>query len=480
MTCGRQRGASTLLILLIMVLLLVAFFAAYTLSRVGSGGDERNETLRRLSVGAAALERYAGANGRLPCPADGAANTGLEKVDDFDPTKCKFGDTGTLPWLTLGLNSDAGLDAWGRKISYRVYTGNAGSLTQAGGINMVECDLVDPAIPAAPKTATGLCVPNANPLLRSTTAATFLAGKGLKVDDYGTNRADVAYVLISHGATGGGAWTLAGAMLPLPDGDELKNTQADNFVARAFSDPDDADKPNRHFDDLLAFATIPQVVKRAGLEARDWPEPPPPPPPPTIAVSFDRPTLAAALGSNPGADTGQSSINLTYVTVSALDSSGNAQDVSFVGSGPNQGIGGINNGGDLSSGVGGPDETLRIDLVDHRRKFAFALDGFGYQSTFFGLPIWFERVEVRFYDVSGATATLRSTVTKVGCHADGGMATFSIDAGADFNRVELTPLEATWFSTTNASSFLLSEVAVCDATVTICQTAAQTAANECP
>ena len=478
MVRGSQRGASTLLILLIMALLLVAFFAAYTLSRVASGGDERNETLQRLAAAAAALDRYGAANARLPCPADGAVNTGLEVLDDVDPTKCKYSDTGTLPWLTLGLNSDAGLDAWGRKISYRVYTGPQGSLTQAGGINMVECDLYDPA-PVA-KTATGLCDPHVDPLMHRTLATTFIANKGLTVNDYNKDRL-VAYVLISHGATGGGGWPVSGGnRLPMPGGDELKNTQADNFVARAFSDPDDADKPAKHFDDLLVFATIPDLVKRAGLEARNWPDPPLPPPPPTIAVSFDRPTLTGALGGNPSANTGQSSINFGYVTVSALDSSGNAQNVSFDGSGPNQGIGGVTNGGDLSSGVGGPDETLRLDLVDHRRKLAFALDGFGYQSTFFGFPIWFERVEVRFYDVSGATATLQSTVTKVGCHADGGMATFSIDSGVDFNRVELTPLETTWFSTTNASSFLVSEVAVCDATVTSCQTAAQTAANECP
>src|SRR6478672_9140606 len=193
---GRQAGASAVMILVIFVLLMVGFYALYTLSRVTGAGDERTDTQKRLAAAAAALERFAAANRRLPCPADGAASSGLEQ--QASAATCTYGATGTLPWLTLGLSSDAGLDGWGRKISYRVYTGNAGSLTQPGGVSMVDCDTVELTPGGATASAGGLgglCVTNADPYLRSTTPAQFLAGKGLTLDDYGTNHTDVAYVL---------------------------------------------------------------------------------------------------------------------------------------------------------------------------------------------------------------------------------------------------------------------------------------------
>ena len=52
---------------------------------------------------------------------------------------------------------------------------------------------------------------------------------------------NVAYVVISHGATGYGAWTISGSRKSYSDvkGDELKNTSANGpFTIRAFSDVD--------------------------------------------------------------------------------------------------------------------------------------------------------------------------------------------------------------------------------------------------
>ena len=477
---ARQRGASTLLILLIMVLLLVAFFAAYTLSRVASGGDERNDTLQRLSAAAAALERYAAANMRLPCPADGAANTGLEVLDDVDPaTKCKFSDTGTVPWLTLGLSRDAGLDAWGRKISYRVYTGNAGSLTQAGGTSMVECDLVDPAVPPAAKTATGLCVPNADPLLRSTTAATFLNGKGLRLNDYGINRTDVAYVLISHGATGGGGWTVAGTMLPLPGGDELKNTQGDNFVARAFSDPDDADKPNRHFDDLLAFATLPDLVKRTGLEARDWPDIA------TSSVTFDSSSVSAAAGQTiTSGDVGAATLDFGSATVSGFSTGGAATNISLD---PNSsgtatdGIGVVRAAdswlpgslSNLMSNYG--NEYIRIQFSQPGGQFAVTLNNFG---TYVAGETFTEQVQFKFYL---ANILVGSAITKGGCHADGGLASFTMTPAGPFDAVEIIPVAATGSAGgTSYTGLLVSEIKACTASTATCKTGLATGANTCP
>ncbi len=271
----RQHGGAGIMILMLMVLLMVGYLATYALYRVTTGGHERDQTTRLLAIASEALDQFAAANARLPCPADPTIDTGLEAP--ATAARCSF-DGGTIPWKTLGMNHDDAIDGWGRKLSYRVYDGNAGSLTQPSGVSMVECDTVEPT--AGDKTAVasslgGLCVSNADYRLRSTLDTVFLAGKGLTLTDFGTVHNDVAYVVISHGATGLGGYTVSGARLDLPTGggDERDNTSdAGAFMIRAFSDPDTAATVNTHFDDLLVYRTLPDLVQRARLSARDWPE----------------------------------------------------------------------------------------------------------------------------------------------------------------------------------------------------------------
>src|SRR5262249_30994955 len=137
---------------------------------------------------------------------------------------------GTIPWRTIGLSRERALDAWGRKISYRVYRGTAtgvGSLVQARGASMADCDTIE-ATPTDVDPGTGLCKPvdpaDTNPASRSTSPAQFLAGKGLKLQYFGRDLSPendhVAYVLISHGATGQGGYTSAGIQLDNPTSTE--------------------------------------------------------------------------------------------------------------------------------------------------------------------------------------------------------------------------------------------------------------------
>jgi hypothetical protein len=111
------------MIVVVMVLILVAFFAAFTLSRVRSGGDERDDTVKRLAFAASALERFAAAQWLLAVPGKPRVGngTGGSVVGE---EMCARRRWHAALGLT-GLNSDAGLDGWGRKISYRVYTGPA-------------------------------------------------------------------------------------------------------------------------------------------------------------------------------------------------------------------------------------------------------------------------------------------------------------------------------------------------------------------
>src|SRR5258708_18762753 len=90
----RQHGGVGIMILMLMVLLIVGYLASYSLYRVTTAGHERDQTTRVLAVAAAALDQFAAANARLPCPADPTADTGLEA-----PSSAARGsfDTGTLP-----------------------------------------------------------------------------------------------------------------------------------------------------------------------------------------------------------------------------------------------------------------------------------------------------------------------------------------------------------------------------------------------
>lgn len=473
-----QRGSVGALILLIVVIVIVSLIALAALNRTTSIVAEREQSTTRLAKITAALDSFAASAQRLPCPADPTLvpETGAEVARVGGTCTLPGGVTaGTVPWRAIGLNKEDAYDAWGLKLSYRVYTGS-GSLVQDGGVSMVACDTLD-AIPGG-LTADGanntgrLCNADANTANRNTTPALFLANKGLQVTDLGTVHNDVAYVVISHGATGLGAWTTSGVQRDLPQNggaERAHTTAAGPFVVQAFSDLETKTTSNQHFDDLVAYRTLPDLVKVAGLSARNWPD--------TVlaAVVFDRPTLQAALGQNPGADTGQATINFNNATVTAFDAGGD-QNISFESTGTDS-IGGVSGGDGLLTSGG---EGLKIDFLETGAKFAFTLDSF---ETIF---VWRERVELRFYSVSGTTATLiGSPVIKESCSSDGRHATISMDVhtllGADFNRVEIRPLTTTTaFGFSFNSAFSLAEIRLCSAAAASCVTTLQPTGNVCP
>ena len=474
----RQAGAGGALLAVVLSLITLLIVAFVSLNRATTGSAEREQTSAKLVIAATALESYASAAQRLPCPADPTLDVGDEVT--LAATTCKYGE-GTLPWKTIGMRRDDSFDAWGRKISYRVYAGAAGSLTQPGGASMANCDTLE-AFPGG-TTATGLCRPDpstatpaemADPATRTTTPAEFLVGapappatqKGLLLTDSGApQRKDVAYVLISHGVTGLGGYTASGTRLAMPSNIDEKNNTKDTgpFTIRAFSDTDTGATDVAHFDDLVVYRGIEELAKRANLAARNWPD--------TIlsAVVFDRATVKAALGgTNPGSDTGQSTIAFNNATVSAFDSGG-SQNISFVsGGGSTDGLGGVSGGDSLLGSAGA--ERLQIDFAEDARQFAFTLDSFDDSASLH------ERVELRFFEVVGTTPTLKGAVIRESCAANGKATSFSLDAGTSFNRVEVRPV--TMSDGLTDSSFSLSEIRTCAASVA-CETGLVSSGNLC-
>jgi hypothetical protein len=163
-----------------------------------------------------ALWAYAARNYNLPCPASAAANNGV--------ANCAVTAHGVVPWKTLGLQAADGLDGWGHLIGYAV----SASLT------------------------TGQPYKNSVP----TSDAISVSVNGAAATTY-------AYVLISYGPDGAGAYTAQGQgqiAAPAATTREYLNTQGTgSFVVWPYDAG--AAIPANLFDDTLVYETSSQICQ---------------------------------------------------------------------------------------------------------------------------------------------------------------------------------------------------------------------------
>ena len=458
---ARQAGVSLILLAIVILVGVAIFVAAKLFERAEDGGARGVDTSVKFKRLQDSLVSFVSQNERLPCPADPSSDAGLA-VPAAASAGCTF-PAGTVPWATIGASRDDAYDAWGGKISYRVYTGgagNVGSLTQAGGASAVNCDTNEPL--SAGTTPQGTCRTH-----QDTTPAEYFAGKGLSVNDFGSvhapsvNGDGVAMVLISHGASGLGGYTAAGMRRAMPNSAaELANTAAAGiFVARAANVRDISADDVNYFDDQLAYTTLADLVTRARVAARDWPDPAPS----FASVKLDTATVTAAL-ERPAAygDLGQSSVRFADARLSVL-AGGAAQNATFDTLGGTEGIGGTTGSTGLSSA---DNESVKIDFTKVAQKFALTIDQFGCR-TFFIFCIDIDRVELRFFKAGVELGAGLSPQTRNACRAGTGLASFSIDLGAspaaDFDRVDVMPLVSIGFPGTTPTSILISEFKTCAA-----------------
>ncbi len=294
------------------VVLVIASVAAVMVFKASGAmlGNEKRKTVRiTLDTVDTALANFVAAHKRLPCPAvgsiaSGAVNAGVEQLLPAGTCNPVTQQTGVVPWVTLGLSETDASDPWDGRLSYRVDPVLAGSAPLTLLMNMSNCDpssigAVGPAAscmtPVLPCTGTAGC----------TSPANFLAGKGLDVWD-GRNAAagfaarqnnritgsGAAYVLISHGPNGIGAYnshgTLQPGTMPINPDDEQPNVnnqavvlvatqvnvyrdapQNENEVLRvALPGPPPPPQTQVYFDDYLSHPTIMAVLTRANLGPR--------------------------------------------------------------------------------------------------------------------------------------------------------------------------------------------------------------------
>lgn len=260
-------------VVIVLLLAVGTIFATNMILRASRGALQVEVTQANLGKINDAIVAYVAINGRLPCPAVPSANDGKAYPESAVAT-CGTAN-GVIPWKTLGISPDTALDGWNRLVSYRVFDGARG-LTQDQGASLVFCDTKVPY--GADVLATnGLCQDPVDPLKRNLDTQ-YLAGKGLTVSNAGNPIKGVAYVLISHGESGYGAYSPGGSREQMPtSAPELANTNAaGTYYQNNHSTPGTDPGSASHFDDILAWTGIQDLAKRSGLTARDWPDPDPP------------------------------------------------------------------------------------------------------------------------------------------------------------------------------------------------------------
>jgi type II secretory pathway pseudopilin PulG len=279
----RTKQTGFVALIFVILLVLIAGFALVQMQgrSISQQASRNSEALAPMTRIQAALLEFVRLNKRLPCPAAPLLDTGLPVPNGptvTPPPACNNPD-GTVPWAVLGLSAADALDPWGRKISYRVVSGSK-SATVTDGLDRSQCDtlIIPPPVPAnayQPDPITGLCKRPAFPATTPRTLVNNLSViPGLAINDLGSNINGVAYVLISHGETGRGAYLPGGQrLLPLPTigGGEALNTGTGIFSRPSSNTTVTADQIT-FFDDIVVYELLIDLIVKSGLAARDWPD----------------------------------------------------------------------------------------------------------------------------------------------------------------------------------------------------------------
>jgi len=215
------------LVELAVALLIIGLLFASALIPLSAQVEVRNiaDTKRTMDQIKEAIIGFAQANGRLPCPANGALPAGTSgsgtEVSIGSSCDPAFGVFGVVPWATLAVPET---DAWGRRFSYRV----APAFADAIGTTWESNASTSPPS-AGSQTTTTPCSPTPTPTQSSFALCTLgdiaVYTRSVSATAAVPMGSALAAVFISHGKNGYGAWQTNGIRLnPLPaNNDEASN-----------------------------------------------------------------------------------------------------------------------------------------------------------------------------------------------------------------------------------------------------------------
>lgn len=211
-------------------------------------GPKFNLTQQKVSAASVndvthkAILQFVARNYRLPCPADGSAakgsaNDGLEVrvggVCTLSPLS-----NGVVPWKTLGISDISALDGYQRRIGYAV-TANLGKSTDSAGKPPYQYHIPGPS---------------------------YGDSDSIQVSVNGAAASKYAYVLISYGFDGAGAWLPSGHHIAAPSS---TNNESANTQVAAFSGTGNfvvwpvvtTSGSSSYFDDTLLYETSAQLCQ---------------------------------------------------------------------------------------------------------------------------------------------------------------------------------------------------------------------------
>jgi len=296
-TASARSGFTLIEMVVVLFIMGVVISMAAVLTRGVTAAQKRSITSARLATVDAALVQFVQQQRRLPCPALGTrpstATTNPIPGDEYNraangcqATAGAYETGGVVPWRALGLSETDITDGWDRRITYRIDP----ALAADAALDMSGCDAAGQELQRF-STATTARPCNAactsTTLTSCTEPGVFMIGKGLTVKNVsgvvlmnpnpGVNvvNTGAAYVLISHGESGGGGYLNTGVLgsSTLTDGtEELKNYASGSYVSAAvtyYVDDTTNDTPGAsHFDDVVLRPSLMNVISRAGLGPR--------------------------------------------------------------------------------------------------------------------------------------------------------------------------------------------------------------------
>lgn len=278
----RRSKSGFTLVEIVVVLLIVAVLIAMgaALTRGVAAAQKRSLTATRMAGVETALMLYVQQQKRLPCPADGtkASSANGAGLEERAGGACQANQqNGVVPWRTLGITETDATDGWDKRLTFRA----APDLVADNAMDMSNCDPAAPDDAGLTITACAAC-PSGNPAVCNHPRR-FVRGRGLSVQDVaGAVIMDpntlpytgAAYVVISAGESGGGAYLPSGTLGTSNSSDgtqELKNYATQPYTAGVtyYVDNSISDTPGaNHFDDVVSRPSILSVVNKAGLGPR--------------------------------------------------------------------------------------------------------------------------------------------------------------------------------------------------------------------